>query len=582
MVIRPLPKPVIEKIAAGEVIERPVSVVKELIENSLDAGATEIKVYVEAGGKRLIRVIDNGSGMSKEDLMMCARRYTTSKISKEDDLTNITTLGFRGEALASITAVADLTISSSSDDSGRGYRAIYDQHGNPTEVKPVGMSRGTDVVVRNLFSRFPARYKFLKGDDLEFSYILDLIKMYSLGEEKVTFKLYRDGREVFLSPKGSLLDKVYYVFGNEIAKNLLPVEADRPDLKVRGFISKIGYTRKTKDYQVVFVNDRLVRSKEVVDAVYAGYGNRLFLNRHPVIVLKIYISPDEIDVNVHPSKRVIKFKNEHTLTRIIRETISDSLTKYDLSVDVSPRDGLSRPVKVYPTRGEQTQLPLTPLPDIKRSDRLPVQKPLPVQNTTEETYRHPGFPRLRVVGQVNRTYILAENEEGLYIIDQHASQERVNYEKYLKQLSDSAIITQELLEPVILELNDTESRIVREHLSRLKRYGYTLEEYGVNMWRLLTIPAVFAEATPIHLFKDVLDELSESERTSIDERLDERIATKSCRASIKAGHEMTPKEMEDLLDQLSRCKNPFTCPHGRPTLIRIGWGEMEKKFNRKA
>jgi len=585
-----LPKELVEKIAAGEVIERPVSVVKELIENSIDANADDIKVFVEHGGKRLIKVIDNGKGMNHDDLMVCVKRHSTSKIKSIDDLFNITSLGFRGEALASISAIADITVASKTSGNSTGVRVEYDENGNPKNDVNVSINDGTVITVRNIFSRFPARLKFMKSEEVEFSHIIHLIRNYSLANPNISFHLYRDGKEVFNSPKSNnLLDKIYYVFGREITENLIPIDAHFGNVKINGYISKIGYTKKTKNYQVVFVNDRYVISKEVIDAVYKGNKNKLFLNRHPVIILKLYLPPEDIDVNIHPSKRKIKFKNENELIGMIEQSVNSSLSKNDLTVTVDAEDSLSKPQKAYkPDKTNQKILPLTP---ITHSEKQMIKPSYSNHSHSPGPFSHikHQIPELKIIGQVNKTYILAENIDGLFIIDQHASQERVNYERFMKQLKNNALSTQKLLSPVIFEANKTEQLAIIKHIRLLKRYGYDIEEYGPNAYRINTIPVIFNNALPIKLFKDVLDEIisfyDEKRDNSIkliEEILDNRIATKSCRASIKAGHEMTITEMRDLLNDLSKCDNPFTCPHGRPTIIRIGWGEMEKKFKRTA
>ncbi|MCD6549817.1 DNA mismatch repair endonuclease MutL [Candidatus Micrarchaeota archaeon] len=590
--IRLLPEDVKEKIAAGEVIERPVSVVKELIENSLDAGSTEIRIYIERGGKRLIRVTDNGRGMDLDDLRKCALRYATSKIGSESDLHRISTLGFRGEALASIAAVGELTVSSRTEVGDHGFEVRYDEHGNPVSERPVSMNRGTSVEVRNLFSRFPARLKFLKSDDTEYGYIFDLVRKYSLVSPEVGFRLFRDGKEVFVSPRGTLLDKINYAFGREVAENVIPLQFDNENIRVTGFVSKVGYTRKTKDYQAVFVNNRLVKSPEIEKAVYTGYGNRLFLNRHPVFVICLNLPSDRLDVNIHPSKRIIKLFKEHVVQRTVSEGVAHSLSQYGsviTDVENGPNTAIRRPL---PTEGlSPTEKGLHHPGETDRigpahQSRLDgvVQGP----SSGADVAKHRGFPKLKVLGQVNKTYIVCEGTDGLYLIDQHAAHERINYERYLKELKDGAVSVQTLLIPSLFRPSPKEKEVITSKSDVLRRYGYTVEEYGTNMYALKTVPLVFGKSLPLQLFRDVLDELGRMNSSkplsvsdnSIDEIVDDRIATRSCRASVKAGDPLTLPEMERLIEQLSECSNPFTCPHGRPTIIRMGWRELEKKFKR--
>jgi len=427
-----IPRELKEKIAAGEVITSPFSVVKELIENSIDAGSTEIKIKIERGGKRLIKITDNGRGMDKEDLEICAKRYTTSKIHNEEEFINVKTLGFRGEALASVTVVSELKICSN------GYEVLYDDEGNIIESKPSSLQKGTSIEVRNLFDKFPARLKYLKSDDYEFSKIYDLVQKYSLVYEHINFTLFKEEKVMFNSPAGNMKNKVYYVYGKEIAENLIEINSE----KIKGLISKASYSRKSSEYQIVFVNGRLVKHKTIPKIIEDSYPGKFFLDRHAVIIIKLNINPNEIDVNIHPSKDEIMFRNEKQIFELIRNTISETINKSTHEI-VSDTDTKNLEVKKMYEQDKGIQQTFNEY-HVERKNEKEIERKKEGDNYF--------FRNINILGQANRTYIVGTLKDGLVLIDQHAAQERVLYEKFKKQLKNKIVQSNELIKPHIFTL----------------------------------------------------------------------------------------------------------------------------------
>lgn len=554
-----IPQKLKEKIAAGEVITSPFSVVKELIENALDAGSTEIKIKIEKGGKQLIKITDNGKGMDKQDLEMCAKRYTTSKIHNEEEFINVKTLGFRGEALASITVVSELKVSSN------GLEADYDDEGNVIEFKPSSLQKGTSIEVRNLFSKFPARLKFLKGDEVEYSKIYDLIQKYSIAYNDVSFMLIKEEKVMFNSPAGEIKNKVYHSYGKEIAENLIEIKNE----KIEGLISKAGYARKTSEYQIIFINGRLVKNKTIPRIIEESYPGKFFLDRHAVIIIKLNLKPNEIDVNVHPSKDEILFKNEKELTDLIKNSIVElfSKTTHEILTDTESTN-LEVKKKYEKDMGIQQTF-----------NEYHVEKPIEIieSNEKEKTF----FRDINILGQANRTYIVGNSADGLVFVDQHAAQERVLYEKFKKEMISRSIKSNELIKPHLFNLNDKEIIELNKIKDELENYGFTIEEFGKNQFLLRTIPSILGKMIEPTVIKDVLDDLLEGRKTQIDDSLEDKIARRACRAAIKGGDIVSVPEMRKILYDLDFCEFPFTCPHGRPTIIKITWRDLEKKFRRE-
>lgn len=552
-----IPQKLKEKIAAGEVITSPFSVVKELIENAIDAGSTDIKIKIESGGKRLIKVTDNGKGMDKEDLELCAKRYTTSKIHTEEEFINVKTLGFRGEALASITVVSELKISSN------GIEMWYDEEGGIIENKPSSLQKGTSIEVRNLFSKFPARLKFLKSDEIEFSKIYDLVQKYSLVYENVSFTLLKEEKVMFNSPIGDMKNKAYYAYGKEIADNLIEIKNE----KIYGLISKASYTRKTSEYQTIFINGRLIKHKTIPKIIEDSYPGKFFLDRSAVVILNLNVEPHEIDVNIHPSKDEIMFKHEKELYDFIRNSVAETLNKTTHEII---------------TDAETNKLEIRKKYEMDKGMQQTFNEYIDEKEENKESENEKYFFRgINVLGQANRTYIVGTMEDGLILIDQHAAQERVLYEKFKKKITIQNIERNELIKPLVFTLNDKEIVEFEKIKDKFDSYGFNIEMFGKNQYILRTIPSLFGKNIQPDIIKEVLDDLLESRKTQIEDSLEDKIARKACRAAIKGGDIVSVPEIRKLLYDLDFCDFPFTCPHGRPTMIKITWRDFEKKFKRE-
>lgn len=612
MVIRILDNSLINKIAAGEVIERPSSVVKELLENSLDAKATEIKIEIEEAGLKKIKVTDNGSGMTKEDLTLSYKRHATSKIQNTEDLFNITSLGFRGEALASIAEVSNTKIQTKTADSNIGSQ-LQVEAGNVINETECAIPTGTIVEVTDLLFNLPARKKYLKSNETEFNSILKTVTKYALIRQDVSIKLIKDSKIIINSQKTSdLLNNITYIYGAEITKNLLEVNHEESGIKILGYISRPNLTRSDKSDQSLFINKRYTKNSVISDAIYNAYKTLLFIHRHPIFILDMEISPTEIDVNVHPSKEIVKLKNEELISQIIYRAISKAFQETSLIPTASTeKESRGSPIKDYQFKLDyQTNLKIRestsnqPTPQIPQQNQATnetqeilkiktinnIQEPhtiykLPQEETQttvkEETQTyHPNFGPFRILGQINKSFIVAETPEGLSIIDQHAAEERVNYENFLKQKSKNAIKTQNLLKPQIIELSPTQRIVAINNKELLNNLGFDIEDFANNTIKLSSIPEVFGKMKT-NLIIDIINEIEKNNSTTIQTQIEERIIKFACRASIKAGDELTIYEMNNLLKRLAQCQNPYSCPHGRPTVINFTISDLEKKFKRK-
>ncbi len=558
----------VNKIAAGEVVERPASVVKELIENALDAGADSIIVEVFNGGKDLIRVKDNGFGMDKDDLMLSVRSHATSKITGIDDLFSVSTLGFRGEALASIASVSNLRIVSSQED-GRGHEFVM-----PDEIRPVGASQGTVVEVSSLFHNTPARKKHLKSVQVELSHISDIVTRYGLSSEKLGIRLYADDKEVINCPATKLRNKLVSLYGKETARQMIDVSYEDSMVKVKGLVGKPYITYGDRCYQTLFVNGRFVKSQSVSQAIYDAYHTLLFLNRHPVIVLFLDIDFSQTDVNVHPQKEVIRIQDEESIYRSVFSALRKAFQENDLTPEVELSGSQRMPTQSYAVSDtRQTVL---------EADDSYEERPVQRNNAEGQSKLNPvgevaasRFGHLRILGQLNKLYILCEGD-GLVIIDQHAAQERVLFERFMKEFSAEGVRRQELLKPRLFELGRNDSLRLRENLELLSKWGFVIEE-DAGGFKMREVPYLLGKEVSF----DVLLELIRLQRSdSLTGLAEEVIARRACRAAIKAGDELTKPELRKLMDDLGRCEKPYSCPHGRPTLINISLGELEKKFKR--
>ncbi len=563
--IKVLPPALVEKIAAGEVVERPASVVKELVENSIDAGARRIFINVKGGGIKEIRVSDDGCGMSREEAILAFERHATSKIASEEDLKRITTLGFRGEALPSIAAVSKVEMITRRKEDIVGTKLII-EGGEIKKIEETGAPVGTSVLVKDLFYNTPARRKFLKGVRSEFSQISYVVEKYALLYPHIHFKLVNEGRTVMNAPPSDLRGRVMKLWGTDIAREMVEISGGR-ELRVQGLISKPYRTRRDRGRMIIFVNGRYVKSKLLEDAVLVGYGTLLFRDSYPYTVLKIEIPPEKIDVNVHPAKLYVKFENEEEVKKEISRIIWDTLTREESIPQI--KEGAAE-AKMQ----EKSDEVITEMVSKERMTHFDVEK-------APQRYRIEDFlPKMRtlpmqVLGQVGDTYIILKSSEGLVIVDQHAAHERIRYERFLRDMRENKI--QELLEPIVLELSFTEHERALELMEELKKYGFVIEDFGNSAIVVRGIPPLLTRRDA----EEAIREIISLGPQLIEKKRDEIIKLISCKGAIKANQKLSIYEMEQLVNQLLRCENPYTCPHGRPTMIKLRLEDLEKMFKRK-
>lgn len=587
--INRLPEQVINQIAAGEVVERPASVVKELVENSLDAGASQIDVYIEDGGSKLIRVVDNGSGMDTDDLANAVARHFTSKVSSVDDLINLTTLGFRGEALASIAAVSNFTIRSRAEGTEHGF-SVDVESGEPQSPEPVGMPVGTEVLVRGLFYNLPARKNFLKTAATEFAHISDLIRRLVLVHPTVSMSLHHNHREVLRVGSGGVEPRISEVMGAELTGQLLPVTAEDPHLKVNGWVGRPGVGVAQRPRQYVFVNGRPVEDKTLWAAVHKGYGSLLGRQEKAQFILLVEIAPHLVDVNVHPQKKEVRFTNPSVVFQLVQQAVGKSLQGYSPAVDhvetplTSPTQDQHN--KGYPPHRTPPPPSLYDRPAAGRWARSPLAK-LPVLPPVEDAPVFHASEQGRVF-QLLDLFIFEEVIDGIMVYDQHAVHERVLYERLVQEFTvavDQRML-QPLLVPVVLTLTVVEMETWRESLPVLERLGFVAQERDETTVEIYTVPAALAGVNVAQVLIEYLSELTQqnevggSDHPGIDVQTHRRLAYLSCRSAIKAGDRLEPIEVERLLADYHQTKLRFTCPHGRPVQVKIARAEMEKWFRR--
>jgi len=583
MPIKVLPPEIVARIAAGEVVERPASVVKELVENAIDAASSEITVEIEGAGTGLIRVSDNGSGIPSGEMALVLGRHATSKISTFEDLENITTLGFRGEALPSIASVADMEIVSRARGEVSGH-FLSVKDGTIAEGSR-GRSPGTTVSVRNLFRRVPARLKFLKSASTETSHIANVVSQYALCYPEIKFTLIINGRTVLRTPgTGKLLDTITQVYGLEIGRNMLGIkenEDNASSVLVTGMVGSPNISRNNWDYISFFVNRRWITSRLLVKAVEEAYHGLIMVGKHPVVAINIFLPPSDVDVNIHPAKTEVKFRDERGIFAAVQkavrqilvsgttipefektspaylEGVAEAITAY------KPANTIVRPfLRPFPGRGDRPWLK-------ERADSIETDGSALLKLTSM-------LPLLRVVGQVMGNYIVAEGPDGLYIIDQHAAHERILFEKISRD--DAAPLeVQGLLEPFPLEVTLGQSTVLKTQLEYLASLGFTVEPFGRTTYLVRAVPAVVAQGEWKEALTEILDTLSSEDKSRWREKIAISLA---CHSAVRAGKILPEKEMQELIRELEKTEMPMTCPHGRPTVIRMSKAELEKEFGR--
>ncbi|MFH1127318.1 MAG: DNA mismatch repair endonuclease MutL [archaeon] len=568
----------ISKIAAGEVIERPSSVVKELIENSIDAGATEITVEVEEGGKFLIHITDNGSGMTRADAELSLERHATSKIRDENDLSDIHTLGFRGEALASIVSVSRFTLKTKTKESPLGTEIIQEGK-DRISVKDTGMPPGTVIAVKDLFFNTPARLKYLKSTSTELGNIIDVITSYTLIYPGIYFRLISDGKPLLTSPQTSdMLANIATIYGKDVAQDMLKIEHTTREIKIAGYTSKPSLTRAGRKNQSIYVNFRYIKNNLITRAVYDAYHTLLPIGRHPLFIISIELDPRTIDVNVHPAKTEIRIEKENELYEAVYTAVKSALDRNHLIPKVIEKT-IQKKIPIQykePSSGDRRPIYTSPASFPHRT----APRQMMIKEAKEEDFSFRKLPQLKILGQVSSTYIIAESKDSMHLIDQHAAAERINYEK-LKRSPYGKEDSQSLLTPKIISLSPKDAHIMKDHLKILKSAGFDIEPYSDNSFSVRSIPVILGRQYDDSKITDVIDSIMEAARTSpIDSLKESLIKTIACKASIKAGDPMTDKEMLDLLKDLELCDAPYTCPHGRPTIIEMTISEIEKRFKR--
>ncbi len=552
----------VNRISAGEVIERPASVVKELIENSLDAGADEIKVEVGDGGKKFITVKDNGAGMRAKEVELAFEKHSTSKIRCIDDLNDLETLGFRGEGLSSIAAVARVRVATKLQGAIEGTEFVI-HGGEKKELRDIGCPEGTTVEVNDLFYNTPARRKYLKRTGTEFAHISEVVTRYALAHPEIKFVLFHNDNELLFTPKtDSLEENIKHIYGVGIARKMVMVDTSDSLLSVKGALSKPEISRSTRDHIYTYVNNRYVNNPMLRDAVMAGYSTMLPKKRYPIVVLNIDIAGEEIDVNVHPTKIKIRFLNGDR----VKEEVSRGVRYALLGEDLVPS-----PKTVREEDGDVKKEESEEKAEMTRQQSLELEE----GNDVPES----KLSQMRVIGILYDKYIIAETPEGMAVIDQHAAHERINYER-IKKAIEGRIDSQRLVSPVNIELRAREAAIIRANEGLLKNLGFHIEPFGKTTFRVIGLPVVLGELQEKEIIHSVIDELMAMKGSSLDDRREEMIRYMACHSSVTAGDMLSVSSARDLLIELGHTDNPYTCPHGRPTIIKFSTKEMDKWFKR--
>ncbi len=584
MPIRILPPDVVSQIAAGEVIERPASVVKELVENALDAGARQIRVRILQAGRRLIEVADDGCGIEGEELPLAIQRHATSKIGGAEDLYQLHTLGFRGEALASIAAVSHLTILSRPAHAPSGMR-LRAEGGKILGLEPSGAPPGTMVRVEHLFYNLPARLKFLKTDLTERRAIDLLVSRYALAYPQVRFT-FQEEEQVLLQTAGdgdrrAILAALY---GVEVARPLIEIEAGEEGWRLSGFVSPPGLTRSNRREITFFVNGRWIQDASLSAALLQAYYTLLMVGRYPLAVLFLELPPQEVDVNVHPAKAEVRFRDADRVFRFVQRAVrrgllaGASLPGLDAEVEsLKPPTPIAAPLEWEIAHSE---VPRAPAEIIPETDVLLPGASAPVERSAAPR-SSPTLPLLRLIGQVAQTYLVAEGPDGLYLIDQHAAHERILFEKLLTQLREQRLVSQALLEPVLVTLPPHQARLLEAQLPSLERFGFEVVPFGLHTYQVRAIPTLFSGADPTQALRALVEDFEEDE-SPLQQEQEARLAARVCkRLAIKAGQTLSPAEQRALLEDLERCESPRTCPHGRPTMIHLSVSLLERQFGRR-
>lgn len=575
------------KIAAGEVVEKVVSIVKELVENSIDAKASIVKIELKEAGLREIKVTDNGIGMNKEDAPLAFQRHATSKLYTDDDLFNINSLGFRGEALPSIAAVSDVVLKTCQDDTGT---MIHIKGGKILENKPSEGRIGTQITVTNLFYNTPARLKHLSSPYAELANVTEYINKMALSYPEVKFILTNDEKELLNTDgSGNLLKVIKSIYGLDIAKKMLPIEVSNDDYEVTGYISLPEVNRSSRNHMTVLVNGRVIKNQYLNKIINEAYSSFKEDTRYPIVVIKISADPILVDVNIHPSKQDIKFSNFEDLRTMISEEINKTIRNKLLIPKIEVKtespikyENLSLNLERNSISEESSLLDKQKLTNLVNFNYEPnneldkEEEPIYIEERPKET-----LPELYPIGLALGTYIVCENEKGIYLIDQHAAEERINYEKnsYLLSHPNNDVISP--LIPIIIELPNNEFIIAKERLDIIKSYNIDIEEFGINSFRIISHPTWFPKGNEEKIIRRIIEEIvNKGNDFSLAKFNNSLAALISCKMSVKANTRITREAQEEIINKLRKCNNPFNCPHGRPTIINFTTYEIEKMFKR--
>lgn len=629
-----LDKHISDKIAAGEVIENPAAVIKELVENSIDANAKKITIEVKNAGKSYIRVTDNGDGIDKDDVILAFDRHATSKIKSVNDIYRINTLGFRGEALPSIASVSRLEMVTKTAMNDAGYKVSING-GKLVSSDPVGAKKGTTVIVKDLFYNTPARMKFLKRNSAEQRRINKLVNRLALSHSEISFKYIKNNEVKFVTPgKGNLQNVILSIFDKKMAKNTMKVESSLSNIELNGYISNLAYTRGNSSLQIFFVNGRYVESDLIKESIQTAYKTLIPIKRYPICFLNFKIDPEEVDVNIHPSKTEIKFSEKGLIKQLVYTSIRSKIMSYDQTPSVSleenavfekalnrqqnqreqtkkstddkltidsPKSSLlskkqTREVDKNPfKRKEKFSKPSTSkrktIPkeaEVKNPidlnifdvdfDKLEkgVEEKTPKKLEKEETI----YDQLKIIGQLFDSYILSEKDNKLYLIDQHAAHEKVMYEKLVENYKNDKMISQILLSPITIDVTYNEKEYILENQQSFEKLGFLVEDFGKNALVIREVPILFNEPISISLVESIFYDFKKNYSGRYD-LVVEDIIEKSCKSAIKANDQLSSLEIEELIKLLKKLESPYTCPHGRPIIISISKDEIEKKFKRK-
>lgn len=642
--INVLDSSIVDKIAAGEVVERPASIVKELLENSIDAGASIITIEIKNGGIDLIRVTDNGCGISKDEIKIAFLRHATSKISTDKDLLNIQSLGFRGEALSSISAVTKSEMISKTRSQLIGTRYCMEGGKNPI-IEEIGAPDGTTIIVRDLFFNIPARRKFLKSSHTEAAYISDYVEKLALANTNISIRFINNNQtKLHTTGNGNLKDTIYNIYGRDVANALLEIDYNKNGIKIEGYIAKPEFSKGNRNLENYYINNRFIKDKSISLAIEEGFGNRMMQHQYPFTVLRYSINSEVVDVNVHPAKMQVRFSNTTEIYEATREAVQNALVGKELirEVSIDKENNVKKSFldTLYQPKQDFTQRTFTNktfTPNIPKNENVikdtffkanedkpkldnSLKKSLNdvvnaggilenIKRPPEsfETRKNTEYTNLisqsisespekynkqlefldrknkhlhRIVGQVFDTYWIVEFDNKMYIIDQHAAHEKVLYEKFIKVYNETKISTQMISPPVIISLSSLEISFVEKNKEVLSKMGFEIESFGGKEIKISGIPSILPSISKYEVLKEIIGNLSENDVVKTPELIISKTASMACKAAVKGNDRLSFEEAKKLIDDLFELENPYSCPHGRPTIIEMTKQELEKKFKR--